>query len=381
MAVGASCAINVTFKPTNGGGRFGDTHRDGGNGAGAQHASLSGTGVRAAYTLSTTALEFGNQLLNVASSAQTITLRSIGMAALPITSIAISGTNPTDFPQTNNCGTSVAVGASCTINVTFKPTSAGPKIALLKVTASGGAGIKRVLFTGNGVRVAYTLSTTSLVFGNQPLNLASSAKTITLRSTGVATLPITSIAIGGSNANQFAQTNTCGTSLAAGASCAIRVTFKPTGTGPKAATLSVTAGGGAGTKSASLSGTGVRSAYTLSTTSLVFGNQPLNLASNAKTITLRSTGVVALPITSIVIGGTNPFQFSQTNNCGTSVAAGASCTIKVTFKPTIAGAKVAYAHRDCGWRRRQQERNALGYRCEVHFLHFPHRTELRQCGA
>src|SRR6185369_8964998 len=101
-----------------------------------------------------------------------------------------------------------------------------------------------VVIGGTNQGAAYTLSTTSLVFGNQSLNLASSAKTITLRSTGVATLPITSIAIGGSNANQFAQINTCGTSLAAGASCAIKVTFKPTGTGPKAATLSVTAGGG-----------------------------------------------------------------------------------------------------------------------------------------
>jgi hypothetical protein len=341
VAVGASCAINVTFKPTNGGRRDGELIVTGGNGAAVQSVGLMGSGVRAAYTLSTTALEFGNQLLNVASSAQTITLRSTGIVALPITSIAISGTNPTDFPHTNNCGTSVAVGASCTINVTFKPTSAGPKIALLTVTASGGAGVKqRVLFTGNGVRVAYTLSTTSLVFGNQPLNLASSAKTITLRSTGVATLPITSIAIGGSNANQFAQTNTCGTSLAAGASCAIKVTFKPTGTGQKVATLSVTAGGGAA-KSASLSGTGVRSAYTLSTTSLVFGNQPLNLVSSGKTITLLNTGGTVLPIASISIGGTTPGQFAQTNTCGTSVAAGGSCAINVTFKPTSTGSKAA----------------------------------------
>jgi hypothetical protein len=305
VAVGASCAINVTFKPPNGGSRVAELIVTGGNGAGAQNVSLSGNGVRAAYTLSATALEFGNQLLNVASRAQPITLRSTGIVALPITSIAISGTNPTDFPQTNNCGTSVAVGASCTINVTFKPTSAGPKIALLTVTASGGAGIKRVLFTGNGVRVAYTLSTTSLVFGNQPLNLASSAKTITLRSTGVATLSITSIAIGGSNANQFAQTNTCGTSLAAGASCAIKVTFKPTGTGAKAATLSVIAGA-AGTKSAALSGTGVRSTFAISPTALGFGNVPRNATSTAKTVRISNTGVVVLPISSIVVAGTNP---------------------------------------------------------------------------
>jgi hypothetical protein len=295
----------------------------------------------AALSLSTSSLAFGNQFVNVASSPQTITVLSIGGTALPITSINIGGANPFQFAQTNDCGTSLAPGASCTISVTFKPTSVGSKAAILNVTASGGAGNKAVSLSGTGSGSAFTLSTTSLAFGNQALSVTSSAKTITLRSTGVTAVPITSIAIGGTNPGQFAQTNNCGTSVAAGASCAIKVTFRPTSTGSKTATLSVVAGDSAGTKTTSLSGTGAKAAYTWSTSSLAFGNQALNLASSAKTITVRSTGVVALPIRSITIGGTNPAQFARTHNCGTSLAPGASCTISVTFKPTSTGAKAA----------------------------------------
>jgi hypothetical protein len=188
---------------------------------------------------------------------------------------------------------------------------------------------------------AYTLSTSSLVFGNQALNLRTSAKTITLRSTGGTALPITSIAIGGANPGQFAQTNNCGASVPAGASCSIKVTFKPTGTGSKAAILTVTAGGGAGAKTASLSGTGVRSTFSLSQTALSFGNLARNATSTAKTVRISNTGTVVLPISSIGLAGTNPGQFARTHNCPARVAVGGSCSVSVVFKPTSTGSKSA----------------------------------------
>ena len=78
-------------------------------------------------------------------------------------------------------------------------------------------------------------------------------------------------------------------------------------------------------------------AFSLSAGSLEFGNQLLNLPASVQTITLLSNGGTALPITSIAIGGANAYQFAQTNNCGTSLAPGASCAIEVAFKPTSAG--------------------------------------------
>jgi hypothetical protein len=66
-----------------------------------------------------------------------------------------------------------------------------------------------------------------------------------------------------------------------------------------------------------------------------FGNQPLGTTSSAQTITLSDLGTGALGLTSISSTG----DFQQTNNCGASVTAAGSCTITVTFSPTVAGSR------------------------------------------
>lgn len=210
-----------------------------------------------AYTLSTSSRVFGKQALKLASSAKTIALRSTGSAPLPITSIAIAGANPGQFAQTNNCGASVAVGASCTINVRFKPTSTGSKAATLRVTAGGGAGVKTVSLSGTGVRSAFSVSPTALSFGNVRRKATSGAKTVRISNTGTVVLPISSIALAGTNPWQFARTHNCPARVPVGGSCTVRVVFKPTSTGAKSAILRVTPGGGAAPKSVSVSGRGI----------------------------------------------------------------------------------------------------------------------------
>jgi len=74
---------------------------------------------------------------------------------------------------------------------------------------------------------------------------------------------------------------------------------------------------------------------------LNFGNQNVGTSSVGQSITLSNFGTTALTIDNIGIGGTNPGDFAQTNTCGSSVAAGGSCTITVTFKPTASGARSA----------------------------------------
>ncbi len=100
-----------------------------------------------------------------------------------------------------------------------------------------------------------TVSPHSLAFANQPIHTTIAAKSVTVTNTSPKVVAITSIALTGTDAGQFASTNNCGSSLAGHATCTIKVTFKPSVKGVKSATLNVNGGGG-GLRSVKLKGTG-----------------------------------------------------------------------------------------------------------------------------
>jgi hypothetical protein len=128
-----------------------------------------------------------------------------------------------------------------------------------------------VSFSGRGTLTAavVSLSPTSLAFGNEPVDMTSTAQTVTLSNTGNAPLSITGLAFTGTNASDFAQTNTCGSSVAAGANCAIVVMFTPSVAGTETASLSIADNASGSPQTAPLSGAGTHDViltWTASTT-------------------------------------------------------------------------------------------------------------------
>ena len=211
------------------------------------------TGGAPAATLSATSLTFATQLVGTTSAAKTVTLTNTGNATLVITSITASG----DFAQTSTCGASLAAGANCAINVTFTAKAAGTRSGTLTLIDNASGSPQTVALKGTGTVVS--LSPKSLNFGSVPVGSTSAAKTVTLKNTGATALKITSISITGTNAGDFAQTNTCPISpstLGAGASCKISVTFTPSAKGARTAQLSVSDNGGGSPQKVTLSGTG-----------------------------------------------------------------------------------------------------------------------------
>jgi len=101
-------------------------------------------------SLSPTSLTFSQQNVGSTSAAQTVTLSNTGNASLSISSIAIGGTNSGDFAQTKNCGSSVGVGANCTISVTFAPSATGSRSASLTITDNASGSPQTVSLTGTG---------------------------------------------------------------------------------------------------------------------------------------------------------------------------------------------------------------------------------------
>ncbi len=297
-------------------------------------------------SLSSTALTFPAQEVGTTSSAQKVTLSNSGSATLSIYSITASG----DFAQTNNCGSSLTQGTTCSISVTFTPTAAGLRSGTLTTTDNAFNSPQTVSLTGTGTAPEAGVSPRSLTFGNQNLATTSASRPVTLSNTGNAALTITSIA---ASAN-FGETNNCGGSVATSGSCTINVTFSPTATGPLTGTLTITdnSNGVAGsTQTVSLTGTGTGTAVSLSATSLSFGAQLMG-SSSLKTVTLRNLASVPLSISGLSVVSIAPVSLTaaeagdftiQSSSCvvGGSVAGLGSCTIDVAFKPTAAGIRSA----------------------------------------
>jgi len=103
-----------------------------------------------------------------------------------------------------------------------------------------------------GGSASVSLSSPSLTFASQLVSTTSAAQTVTLNNTGNAALSVTNIVAGG----DYAQTNTCGTSIAAGANCTISVTFTPTATGTRTGAITITDNAAGSPHVVSLTGTG-----------------------------------------------------------------------------------------------------------------------------
>jgi phospholipase C len=202
-------------------------------------------------SVSPTSLSFLSQVLGTTSASKPVTLTNTGSVSLSITSITTSG----DFAQTNNCGSSLAGGAKCTINVTFTPTATGNRSGTLTVNDNASGSPQTVSLTGSGTIVS--VSPTSLTFSSLPVGSSSTPQTVTVTNTSSkSTLTISSITLNGTNTSDFSQTNTCGSSLAPGLSCTVTVTFKPTASGSRKATLGINDNGGASPQTVALTGTG-----------------------------------------------------------------------------------------------------------------------------
>ncbi|KQQ32808.1 hypothetical protein ASF61_13730 [Duganella sp. Leaf126] len=193
---------------------------------------------------------------------------------------------------------------------------------------------------------AASLTPASLTFTGTAIGQTSGPLSATLSNTGSAALNIGTIALSGAAAGDYSiGGGTCanGAAIAAGASCTVQTSFRPTAAGSRAATLTITHNATGGSSTVALTGTGnstPQATLGLSAASINFGAQLTGAASAPSTITVTNSGQAALTFSSIAVTGANAGIFTLGGTCATStpVAAGASCTVTVTATPTAAGA-------------------------------------------
>ena len=149
VPAGESCTIKVAFKPSAKGVQTGTVTITDDAANSPQTIALTGTGT--VVQVSPSALDFGDQTVGTTSDPQTATITNTGSAELRIFGVGISGPNWGDFAETSTCGSRLAAGGSCTIDVTFTPGAEGDRHASLKIVDDGGASPQAVPLAGTGV--------------------------------------------------------------------------------------------------------------------------------------------------------------------------------------------------------------------------------------
>ena len=286
-------------------------------------------------TLSPTAVNFGRQAFGTSSGNTPITVTNTGTTTITFSSIAVTGANISSFPESTNCSASLTAGATCKVFVAFAPSASGTFSAAVTVTSNAAGSPQNIALSGTGIPPV-AVNPGSILFGNV---VTGTSKLATIKVTNQMTVALTGISIVGSGA-PFTQTNNCGSSLAANAQCSIIVTFAPTVAGAQSGTITMTDSAANSPQVVSVKGTGVLP-VSLMPGSLAFGQVAVGTSSAAKMVTVTNNEKVAITISSILLTGSKPGDYSQTNTCGASLAAGAKCTISVIFTPTAVGARVA----------------------------------------
>ncbi len=297
----------------------------------------SETGLTTAIISPPNPVVFPRPVADFTSSSLTVTLENTGSLALTATSIDMTG----DFTETDNCqNTAVAAGGSCTITVTFSPTSVGTLTGQMVIYANVyGGQMPFVEFSGTGTAAGLvTLTPSTISFDpapgqSSPLppvpeGTTSGTEQVEAGNSGTAPVSISSVTI----TPPFTITSDkCTSSLAAGADCQLLLAFGPTQRGSATGTLTFTEG--SNTQIVALSGFGWAPATdNLSATSLSFGGIETGQSSPVQQITLSNTG--DLPLTGIVVTVSSPF--TESDNCNGQLAANyplATCIISVQFAP------------------------------------------------
>ncbi len=341
IAQSTSCTFNVAFRPNYTGPRSGNLvlARIGGPGLTIPFNG-TGTGTVPPGNLTLPASStFADLAVGSTSAPNNITVTNTGVAPVNVSSVASS--NPAEFPVTSTCA-QVAGSGTCTIAVTFKPAVAGARTGTITVTSDGVGSPQTIAVSGNGIAVSTPgqLSFNAAVtFAPQTLGSTSVPINVTVTNTGGTAVSVSSIA--SSAPAEFGVTASGCTTVNAGATCALSLTFTPAAAGARNAVITLASNGTGSPQTIAVSGTGssVATPGQLSLPgSISFGTQTIGTSSGASNISVTNIGGTAVNVSGV--SNNNGPEFPLTTNCAT-VAAGSSCTISVSFAPLTAGTRSA----------------------------------------
>ncbi len=335
----ASCTIELRFAPSAMGSAAATLDVVGAPG-GSVSAALDGTGIApGGIVIVPSAYAFPTTALGDTSAAQTLTVTNTGSASTGTLAISATG----DFAIGANTCTTLAAGASCTFSATFTPSAAGERSGEVTATAAPG-GTASAALAGLAIRrlEIVALDPAPVVdpydFGPTIVNTTIARDLgITVRNN---TASSQTLALTPAFSGQYSVVgNTCGgtNTIAAGGTCHVTVRFRPTSTGTKVGSLEFSIGTTAyDAVTQALTGVGIESLTLTPLAGSDFGAVPINTAS---TLSFRITNPAGAPTSGVVTMSISGDALSLSSDAcsGTTLAAGASCVVDVTFAPLSTG--------------------------------------------
>jgi hypothetical protein len=297
-------------------------------------------------------IDFPDVAAGTSGAPISITVTNSGGAPLHISSVTITGTNPTDFAITSNTCTAAAIAANgtCTVGVAFAPSGTGERLANLQFTDDASSSPQILALSGNGLAPStpgVTVSPSSPIMLPSTTQGATSAPVVvTITNSGNASLNISAVTLTGINAADFTlASNTCTSAVAANATCTLSITFTPSNTGARQANLQITDNAPASPQILAITGNGLAPGtpgITVMPSPIVLPSTTQGATNPPVVVTVTNSGNATLNVSSVTLTGVNAGDFAlASNTCTGAVAANATCTIGIAFTPSAVGTRQA----------------------------------------
>lgn len=284
IAANGTCTISVTFQPTANlvqilySGAITVIDSDA---TAAQTVGLTGSGV-APVSPSTTSLDFGTIVLNTTSTPKTVTFTNVNNVAETLTPTAYS---PFTI-GTNTCTNSLAPGGKCSVDVTFGPSGVGTRNGVMTGDFSSGGFLTPQVVNLSACVTEVSRNPQSLNFGAVTVGKTSDLETVTI---GGSVINFSGVTLSGANAAEFAIANNSCTGTLNGA-CTVELTFTPTASGVRTASLQVADDRNCSPQTVSLTGGSSTGPFVL--TGILNGTGSGNLTSNPAGLNCGSQGTL-----------------------------------------------------------------------------------------
>ena len=348
LAVGTQCTLGVSFRPQSVGALTGQLRLSHNGSSTPVLIALSGTGSASpSAQVSPASLNF-SQNLGGTSAPQSISLSNVGLSTLVLSAApSLSGAQAGEFSLkaggSCNNGTTLAPGASCSVQVAFTPAALGSRSASLRFLHNGSNSPSSVSLNGTALAAAQAqISATpnQLGFGLHSLG-SSSRLSVQVNNSGGSALQWQEISLSGAHAADFSLAGSCNgaQALPAGGSCTVDVLFQPSVAGTRSALLNLFSNAGNAPRlSLAVQGEGEAAGpaplVQFDLDRVDFPTTAVGRSSGPRVLTLSNRG--SAPLTGLRWQIT-PAEFNFSSNCAATLAAGSSCTVNLNFSPLVAG--------------------------------------------